>query len=151
MLPRWGWGSGGTSLELFGSRQLLQKVGTQIMPVLNNICQCVGSQAVVTCNILLPIWIHVLLAQERVLAQLEILKQEKNLLWNQKLTGEKKLQGYMVSALIHQRQRHRAWGWVCLALDSPLVLIVHIPFNLKTVRLPASAYSVINGNTGKRL
>nr|XP_034960916.1 uncharacterized protein LOC118080096 [Zootoca vivipara] len=33
--------------------------------------------------------------RERVLAQLEILKQEKNTLWSQKLTGEKKIQDYM--------------------------------------------------------
>ncbi|XP_042310919.1 zinc finger protein RFP-like [Sceloporus undulatus] len=33
--------------------------------------------------------------RERVQAQLEILKQEKNTLWSQKLTGEKKIQEYM--------------------------------------------------------
>ncbi|XP_028569701.2 zinc finger protein RFP-like isoform X2 [Podarcis muralis] len=33
--------------------------------------------------------------RERVLAQLEILKQEKNTLWSQKLTGERKIQDYM--------------------------------------------------------
>ncbi|XP_061475030.1 zinc finger protein RFP-like isoform X2 [Rhineura floridana] len=33
--------------------------------------------------------------RERVLAQLEILKQEKNTLWSQKLTGEKKIQDYV--------------------------------------------------------
>ncbi|KAH0630376.1 hypothetical protein JD844_013346 [Phrynosoma platyrhinos] len=36
-----------------------------------------------------------LFAQERVQAQLEILKQEKNTLWSQKLTGERKIQEYM--------------------------------------------------------